>query len=89
MSEVKWQVSNGFGWRSRWNSNGRELFFLADMPVQMSAEVVTSPSFHSNPPRMLSPKGGEPSADGQKFLALEPHKRTFEGLVNWQSKLRK
>ncbi len=49
----KQRISSGGGNYPRWPREGRELFFLAPGGKLMVAEVITSPSFEANIPRLL------------------------------------
>jgi eukaryotic-like serine/threonine-protein kinase len=75
----KWQVSTQGGMSARWNSNGRELFYLAPDGAVMSVAVSGNGAFQSGIPKPLfKPKALVPqpteyffwdaSSDGQKFV---------------------
>ena len=74
----KWQVSTGGGLTPRWNSNGKELFYVALDGTVMSVEVRGGTVFQSGTPKpMFKPKGFSPQAiyadwdvtsDGKKFI---------------------
>jgi eukaryotic-like serine/threonine-protein kinase len=76
----KWQVSTEGGMSARWNSNGKELFYVAPDGTVMSVEVSgTAAAFQSGIPKPLfKPKGlvdqpldyfdWDASSDGKKFI---------------------
>ena len=82
----KWQVSTKGGVSPRWNSNGKELFYVALDGTVMSVEVGGGAVFQSGIPKPLfKPKGavwqpGQPanyvewdaSSDGKKFIFAVP-----------------
>ena len=82
----KWQVSTGGGISPRWNSNGKELLYVALDGTVMSVEVSgTTAAFQSGIPKPLfKPKGlvaqgaddysnWDASSDGKKFIfAVSP-----------------
>jgi dipeptidyl aminopeptidase/acylaminoacyl peptidase len=75
----KWQVSTEGGMSARWNSNGKELFYVTPDGTVMSVEVTGGRAFQSEIPKPLfKPKGLVPqpydyfnwdaSSDGKKFI---------------------
>jgi eukaryotic-like serine/threonine-protein kinase len=75
----KWQVSTQGGLSPRWNSNGKELFYVAPDGTVTSVDVSGSTVFQSGVPKPLfTPKGLVPqstayfywdaSSDGKKFI---------------------
>jgi eukaryotic-like serine/threonine-protein kinase len=75
----KWQVSTEGGTSPRWNSNGKELFYLAPDGTVMSVEVTGTGAFQSGIPKpVFKPKALAPqsspvfpwdaSSDGRKFI---------------------
>ena len=75
----KWQVSTEGGVSPRWNSNGKELFYLAPDGTVMSVEVSGNATLRSGIPKPLfKPKGllaqsaayfyWDASSDGKKFI---------------------
>jgi eukaryotic-like serine/threonine-protein kinase len=76
----KWQVSTQGGMSARWNSNGKELFYIAPDSTVMSVDVSgTATTFQSGTPKPLfKPKGlaqqaaeyfnWDASSDGKKFI---------------------
>jgi Tol biopolymer transport system component len=77
----KWQVSTQGGFSPRWNSDGKELFYVAPDGTVMSVEVTGSAVFQSGTPKPLfKPKGfsltttgvtianWDASSDGKKFI---------------------
>jgi Tol biopolymer transport system component len=98
----KSQVSRDGGTMPRWNSSGRELFFLS-AGAMMVAEVTTSPAFSAQSPRALFDlpaltRGGVPydvAPDGTRFLVSRVQggasAETIElrVVVNWFEELRR
>jgi len=80
----KWQVSTQGGTSPRWNSNGKELFYVAPDGTVMSVEVSGNAVFQAGVPKALfKPEGLAPqpaeyvywdaSSDGKKFIfAVSP-----------------
>ena len=80
----KWQVSTQGGLSPRWNSNGKELFYVAPDGTVMSVEVTGNGVFRCGIPKPLfTPKGPvhhpdnyfswDASSDGKKFIfAVSP-----------------
>jgi eukaryotic-like serine/threonine-protein kinase len=77
----KWQVSTGGGFSPRWNSDGKELLYVAPDGTVMSVEVTGNAVFQSGTPKPLfKPKGfslttttvtvanWDASSDGKKFI---------------------
>jgi len=76
----KWQVSTEGGVSPRWNSNGKELFYVALDGTVMSVEVSSGVMFQSGVPKALfKPQGQviqvnpdycfwDASSDGKKFI---------------------
>jgi Tol biopolymer transport system component len=77
----KWQVSTQGGLSPRWNSDGKELFYVAPDGTVMSVEVTGNAVFQSGTPKPLfKPKGfsltttnvtvanWDASSDGKKFI---------------------
>ena len=75
----KWQISTQGGMSSRWNGNGKELFYMAPDGTVMSVEVSGSVVLQSGIPKALfKPKGlvsqpgqyfnWDASSDGKKFI---------------------
>jgi WD40 repeat protein len=90
----KQQVSAEGGVQPQWRADGRELFYLASDGSMMSVPVNTRAGLVVGPPsRLFSTRvGATPyipqyavTADGQRFLALEPPpaQNTFTFLINW------
>jgi Tol biopolymer transport system component len=95
----KSQVSLDGGNSSRWNGNGRELFFRSGNKM-MSVEVQTSPAFHAGTPKTLfetaNAGGFEVSPDGRRFLMIKPGSAQPGGqqiemrvVLNWFEELRR
>jgi len=93
------KVSQGGGAFPRWNSDGRELFYLSGGNL-MSVEVATTPRLQSRPPRVLfemppfANYGGYPydvSPDGARFLMLKAgtnlQQVDLRVVVNWIDEL--
>ena len=79
----KRQVSNTGGGVAFWRRDGRELFYLSRDGKLMSVEINAGPTLENGAPKVLfqtriQVAGGlgvdqySPSADGQKFLLIEP-----------------
>jgi len=75
------QVSNAGGAQARWRKDGRELFYLGLDGKLMSVDIKTMPALESGIPKILFQTRipvrlfadqYSPTADGQKFLLLEP-----------------
>jgi Tol biopolymer transport system component len=77
----KWQVSTQGGFSPRWNSDGKELFYVAPDGTVMSVEVTGNAVFQSGTPKPLfKPKGfslttsnvtvanWDATSDGKKFI---------------------
>ena len=90
----KRQISNGGGSQPQWRGDGRELFYLAPGGTMMSVRVEAQAGFTTSPPTRLftSDIQFDPllhhygvTADGQRFLGLEPveGRQGFTVLVNW------
>jgi hypothetical protein len=80
----KRQVSNGGGVQPQWRRDGRELFYLDPLGSMMSVRLDTGTELVASAPARLFPTNiqADPStpqyavtADGQRFLALEPVER--------------
>ena len=100
----KWTVSNQGGSRPRWRSDQKELFYLAaGRRSMMAADVqIEGSSIRTGAPRQLfqlswplpvlvSPY--DVSADGQRFLVLEPATESSGSaaltvVLNWQAALK-
>jgi eukaryotic-like serine/threonine-protein kinase len=95
----KRQVSNAGGMQPRWRRDGKELFYLAADGTMMAAEVSTAGQPMSRFPTALfqthlSPSPNVPqydvSADGSRFLVLEPARTGGEPItfvLNWAAGL--
>jgi eukaryotic-like serine/threonine-protein kinase len=96
----KRQVSHAGGMQPRWRSDSKELYYLALDGTIMAAEITTAPHPQSAVPQplfqtRLSPSPNVPqydvTADGKRFLALEPAHAGGEPLtliLNWTTALR-
>jgi eukaryotic-like serine/threonine-protein kinase len=99
----KTQISRGGGERPRWNSNGRELFYLSAGQM-MAIEVETSPVFRAHSPRALfdmpeiAPRNSpahDVAPDGTRFLLLiqedpsGPRAAELRVVVNWLEELKR
>ena len=92
--DSKRQISKGGGTQPQWRGDGRELFYLAPGGTMMSVRVDAVAGFTASPPARLFtsdilfdpllPRYGV-TADGQRFLGLEPveGRQSFTVLVNW------
>jgi dipeptidyl aminopeptidase/acylaminoacyl peptidase len=95
----KRQVSNAGGMQPRWRRDGKELFYLAADGTMMAAPVSTEGQPTSGLPLRLfqthlSPSPNVPqydvSADGSRFLVLEPARAGGEPItfvLNWAAEL--
>jgi Tol biopolymer transport system component len=89
------QVSGAGGAQPRWRGDGRELFFIDLEGKMMSATVERGSGPKIGVPRQLFATGLIPdptinqyavTADGRKFLVLEPRKgfnETYSVVLNW------
>jgi serine/threonine protein kinase/Tol biopolymer transport system component len=97
----KWQVSTNGAVYTRWNRNGKELFYLSNDNKLMAADVdATGPTFDVGVVRPLfegKAKGGivfyDVTADGQKFLMGIPvageSTRPLTLVTNWDAGLKR
>ena len=95
----KSQVSNGGGEHIVWSRDGKELFYR-NAQKWMSAAVTLKPEFKAEKPRllfegpyvMIGSQSYDVSADGQRFLVLEPVEQepvTYLNVVlNWFEELK-
>jgi Tol biopolymer transport system component len=94
----KRQVSNGGGVQPQWRRDGRELFYLGPDGSMMSVRLDTGTELAPGAPARLFPTNiqADPSmpqyavtADGQRFLGLEPvgGVASFTFLFNWLNDL--
>jgi eukaryotic-like serine/threonine-protein kinase len=101
----KWQVSVGGGEQPRWQSDGRELFYLSSDSKMMAVPVTTGANFEARTPVALfqaTPRQPIPifdlfvydvSRDGQRFLintqVKQPESAPMSIVLNWTAKLNK
>jgi serine/threonine-protein kinase len=82
-ADARWAVSTGGGRSPRWSPAGGEIFFIDAADNMVSVPVETAPLFTFGTARVLFPAGGyavetfyhppyDVTADGQRFLMLEP-----------------
>jgi serine/threonine-protein kinase len=97
----KSQVSRGGGSLSRWNRNGRELFYVSASNELMAVDVETANGFRASAPRRLFamppfvPGRGAPydvAADGSRFLVRksvtgEIRRGELRVVINWIDEL--
>ena len=93
----KWRVSSGGGTSSRWNANGRELFYNSGGKM-MAVDVTTSPNFSAGTPRMVFEgldfsSGVDISPDGQRLLLIKPVEQQqaatqINVVLNWFEELK-
>ena len=103
---AKRQVSTGGGSRPRWRRDGKEIFYISAESKLMAVPASLGPSgFDFGVPRQLFDNalppiiafgfGYQPSADGQKFLAILPEEGATSAAssvtvqMNWQAGLKK
>ena len=90
----KRQISSGGGVQPQWRADSRELFYLAPDGSMMSVRVDARTGFRPSPPaRLFSDQYPADwglsqygvTADGQRFLGLEPvgGVPSFTFLLNW------
>ena len=90
----KRQISSGGGVQPQWRADGGELFYLAPDGAMMSVRVDARAVFTASPPARLFPTNIMAvaeipqygvTADGQRFLGLEPVAggTSFTFLLNW------
>jgi hypothetical protein len=101
----RWKVSSSGGSEPRWNSNGRELFFISADEKLMSAKVRPGSEFDFDPPTelfALSPLSAQilqptfrydVAPGGQRFLILRNGPLSVQPPVtvvtNWRKLLKK
>jgi eukaryotic-like serine/threonine-protein kinase len=96
----KWEVSYGGGTQSRWNADGKELYYMTPDWKVMAVDVSTSPVFQAGTPKLLfqAPQQsgfteGDDALDGKRFLFLAPVEQTRQApltvVLNWQAGLKK
>lgn len=93
------RVSVDGGVQPAWRGDGREVYFLSPEGAMMAAEVTPHPELRIGAPRRLFETGLTPSnqtdqfrvtADGQRFLMLEPDSGTLplRVIVNWRERFK-
>lgn len=82
-SSARWQISNAGGQMPRWRGDGKEIFYLS-LDGKMTAVRVSGDGaafqsstpqvlFNATPPNLRTPNWEyDVSADGQRFLMIEP-----------------
>jgi hypothetical protein len=100
-SSARWQISNAGGMMPRWRGDGKEIFYLSldgkMMAVGVSSKGAAFQSltpqflFNATPPHLRTPNFEyDVSADGQRFLMIEPlEKPEYQPLTfisNWRSR---
>ncbi len=98
----KWQLSAQGGAMPQWRGDGKELFFLAPDRKLMAVEVTGAAAFQAGVPKPLFATRVAtnnvldyyaPSADGKRFLLMEPVEETalqpITMLVNWMGAVKK
>jgi serine/threonine protein kinase len=101
---AKWQISAAGGDQPRWRRDGKELFYISSDQKLTAVPVKSGATFEAGSPQALfeiqplfPPLGGrfayQPTADGQRFLALANTGGTAPPpvtvVLNWQVGLRK
>ena len=98
---MRWLVSQAGGEEPRWNTNGRELFFLGPARRIMTVSITTGPPLQIGQPRRLfvasvpastnDRNRYEPSADGSRFLinSIGVGRRVSPAtlILNWTAEL--
>lgn len=97
VSGGKWTISKGGGFRPRWRTDGKELFYYSPALQQMAVDVIASPTFVPGTPKrlfgipLLSP--GDVTGDGKRFIYPTPEGSNapspFIVVTNWQAGLKK
>jgi dipeptidyl aminopeptidase/acylaminoacyl peptidase len=97
----KWQVSNAGGGNVRWNSNGKELFYISADSQLMAVPVTTGNTFEAGTPAPLfnitshrevyevAPYDVAP--DGQRFIVNSQTGAPalpIDVIINWTSELK-
>jgi Tol biopolymer transport system component len=100
-SAARWQISNAGGMMPRWRGDGKEIFYLSldgkMMAVRVSGDGAALQSstpqflFNATPPHLRTPNFEyDVSADGERFLMIEPmEKPEYQPLTlvsNWRSR---
>ncbi|MGA7236649.1 MAG: protein kinase [Bryobacteraceae bacterium] len=100
-SAARWQISTGGGIMPRWRGDGKEIFYLSLEGRMMAARVSgdgaafqsSTPQFlfNATPPELRTPNFEyDVSADGERFLMIEPaEKPEYQPLTivsNWRSR---
>jgi eukaryotic-like serine/threonine-protein kinase len=104
LSDQKWKVSVSGGFEPHWRADGRELFFLSEDLMLMSASTTTVPTFQPGTPERLFqtqvPEGVSPfrtryqvSKDGKRFLVYTQTNRNarpaITTVLNWTAALQR
>jgi eukaryotic-like serine/threonine-protein kinase len=90
----KWRISTDGGGTPQWNPNGRELFYVSGDKT-MVVDIATVPTFRAGKPRLLyQGPSGDPSPDGQRFLAVQPVEpeqppTQIHVMLNWFEELKR
>jgi eukaryotic-like serine/threonine-protein kinase len=94
------QISIGGGVQPTWRKDGKEVFYLTQEGKLMSVDVtlgspmragVPKPLFQSNATAFYSQEVYSPTADGNRFLFVEPETREAGGIhivLHWDAGLR-
>ena len=100
----RWQVSTGGGTRPAWESNGRELFYLAADGKLMAVPVQSGATYSAGTPQVvvnaayLNPYNGrtyDVSPDGKRFLMIKEAStqpaspRQLVVVLNWFEELKR
>ena len=98
-SPARWQISDSGGIMPRWRGDGKEIFYLSLEGKMMAAQISTEGGvfrsstpqllFAATPPQLRTPNFEyDVSADGQRFLMIEPlEKPEYQPLTfvsNWR-----
>jgi serine/threonine-protein kinase len=94
-ADARWALSTSGGRTPLWSPAGDEIFFLDEDDNMVSVPVETEPTFTHGLPRVLFSAANlavaeyanhpyDVTADGQRFLMLEPVSANEDQLVVWQ-----
>jgi Tol biopolymer transport system component len=101
-ASVKWKISDGYGRKTLWRGDGRELYYTGGDGQVMAVEIATNPEFKPGKPQPLGFSAGgsdtawDCTADGRRFLVAVPKtepkskgQEPYTVILNWQASLKK